>query len=165
MFSIQREIKATVVLGLVGLAAWFSLPTDGAARQPEHAIRPFCVTRAVKVNPNTKFNVRLVSSRKTVPLGGVIRFRIENHGTVDAAYSLPYRLQRRARNSWINQPVGSFFMPRLTLRSGSVGRCQAIHMTKSATPGIYRVSKEAWPAAAKHDRPRTVMRATFRVMS
>jgi len=161
MHLIQRFLIATVALLLVGLY----LVGDSGALQPERSGSAFCASRSVGTETNAKFKVRLAISRKAISLGGTVRVRIENPGAVDAVYGYPYRLQRREQNAWINQPVGPFFSARLTARSGSAGRCQAVHIAKSAAPGIYRVSKSAWPADAKDERPKVVVRATFRVLA
>jgi hypothetical protein len=161
--SFQRTLRVAVAVAVIGAAASLALPSDSGALQPRQAGSAFCASRNVKTEAHTNFKVRLVTSRKTVPPGGTVRIRLENRGTVDAAYGYPYQLQRREQNSWINQPVGPFFSARLTVRAGSAGRCQAIHMAKSSLSGLYRVSKSAWPATAKTERPKTVVRATFRV--
>lgn len=37
-------------------------------------------------------------------------------------------------------------------------------MAKSSATGVYRISKPVWSAVAKHDRPKVVVRRTFRVL-
>lgn len=93
---------SAVALALVAAGSSLYLPVVGEARQPGDSGSAFCASRAVKTDATAKLEVRLVISRKAVPPGGAVRSRIENHGTVDAAYGLPYRVQRRERSSWVN---------------------------------------------------------------
>jgi hypothetical protein len=157
--------KTAIALTLIGAAASFFAPVVSGARQPEQLGSAFCASRTVKTDPNAEFKVRLLISGTAVPQGGTVRIRLENLGAVDAAYGYPYRLQRHERKGWVSLPVGPFFSARLTLRSGTAGRCQTIHMARSSAPGVYRVSKSAWPAAEKDERPKAVARATFRVVA
>lgn len=159
-----RGLRPGPLLALGLVVAGLLAPAASGARQAERSGASFCSSKAVRKDPNAKFKVRLAISSRTVSPGGTVRIRIENPGAVDAAYGYPYQLQRRERNSWVNLPVGPFFSARLTVRSGRAGICQKIHLAKSAAPGTYRVSKSAWPAAAKDERPRVVVRATFRVL-
>lgn len=156
--------KAAVSLALLGASASLFAPVDSGAQQAERGGLAFCRDRTVTKDPNANFKVRIAISSKTVSLAGRIRIRIENPGAVDAAYGYSYQLQRYEQGSWVNQPVGPFFSARLTVRSGRAGRCQVIHLARSSSPGTYRVSKAAWPAEARKERPRAVVRATFRVL-
>lgn len=164
-YAIQRILKTATLLALVGAAGSLYLPGASDATQSAHSGSAFCASRSVKTDPTANFEVRLAISRTTVPHGGTVQIRIENPGTVDAAYGYPYRLQRHEQNGWVNEPVGPFFSARLTVRSGRAGICQTIHMAHFPAPGTYRVSKSAWPATAKDERPKTVMRVTFRELA
>jgi hypothetical protein len=157
-------VEAAVALGLVVAMVGLDVPLAGGARQVERYASTNC-GGTVKRDPNANFKVRLAISRKTVPPGGAVRIWIENAGAVDAAYGYPYRLQRYEQGSWVKLPTGPFFSARLTVRSGRAGICQVIHLAGSSPPGVYRVSKSAWPAEATDERPKAVVRATFRVMA
>jgi hypothetical protein len=169
---LPRAPRVSFLLALVGLMVPGNAhgdliyQQDSGARQPGKSGSAFCASRTVKTEPGAEFKIRLLVSRATVPQGGTVRIRLENLGAVDAAYGYPYRLQRHERKGWVSLPVGPFFSARLTVRSGTAGICQTIRMARStAPPGVYRVSKSAWPAAEKDERPKVVARATFRVVA
>ncbi len=161
--SRSRVLDAGIRIALALTAVVLLVPGNGLARQPERYSSSFCGSRAVAKEPNANFKVRLAISSKKISSGGTVRIRLENSGAVDAAYGYRYQLQRSEGSSWVSLPVGPFFSARLTVRSGRAGICQAIHIARSSAPGVYRVSKSAWPAAEKDERPTALVRATFRV--
>lgn len=154
-------IRLALAMAAMGL---FTL-VNGRAGQAELYGSSFCGSRAVTKESNAHFKVRLAMSSKRLSPGATARIRLENPGAIDAAYGYPYQLQRYKKNSWVNLPVGPFFSAGLTVRSGSAGICQTLHIAKSSAPGVYRVSKSAWTATAKNERPKVVVRATFHVVA
>lgn len=152
---------ALAILLAAGLLGVLCPPVSG---DPQLRRSTFCRNGTIGKDPNAAFQVRLVVSSRSTSTGRAVRIRLENTGSVDAAYGYPYRLQRRQGKGWVSQPVPPFFSARLSVRSGHAGICQTVQTRESSAPGLYRVSKLVWPAEAKSERPKVLVRATFRVL-
>lgn len=86
---------------------------------------------------------RLRLSRHAMPPGGKFALRVENLGTTEVNYGLPYRLQVYKDDRWQQAPQReNFFAPRHGLRPGRASHCQHVRISKQAEPGLYRISKK-----------------------
>jgi hypothetical protein len=95
----------------------------------------------VRVVPLTR-HVRLSLNRQVVSPGGSFKVRVENVGTGQVSFGLPYVLERRHEGRWLPAPQRRrFFMPRIHLGAGIAGECEVVRVFAWADPGRYRIRK------------------------
>jgi hypothetical protein len=136
---------------------------DSLLRRMGSAHGAFCTEPDLPIEgAQSAFEVRLAKDRDRTRLGGQIRIRVENLGTGNVRFGHSYRLQRYEQGSWREVPVGPFFGSLLYARGEAAGPCQEVRVMSGWSAGVYRASKQVWPAASPRSKAVTV-RVTFRV--
>jgi hypothetical protein len=160
----KRSIKvATLAFVLMGASNVSPSVVASAGVVASGTDGSFCSRPTIRVEAvPPPFKARLGISKPSVRPGGRLRVRIEDLGTEDLAYGVAYGLARREGGSWVKQPTGPFFAPRLVVPAGTAGACQAIHILSHAVAGLYRISKKVGPASGGPSK-QVAVRATFRI--
>jgi hypothetical protein len=100
--------------------------------------------------------------------GQTVFGRVEDFGTMPAAYGVPYWIERLDGTTWTKAPEsprGPWIMPLLYSGSGMAGKCDGFRIPTTMPPGRYRMAKENeyvnWPA--RFGRHQTTLTAEFEV--
>lgn len=98
--------------------------------------------------------------------GQTVFARVENNGTMDVSYGVPYSIERLDGSTWVTapeSPKGPWILPLLISPPGGTGRCNGFWIPPTMSPGQYRVAKGVnfgWPG---RNRPETTLTANFQI--
>lgn len=90
-------------------------------------------------------DVRLNVKPEQVSSGGVVKFRLENFGTLAASTGREFRVERFDGAGWVMDPAspsGPWFEDQISLPAGAAGMCDEFEVQPSMPVGLYRISKE-----------------------
>lgn len=106
-------------------------------------------------------NVRLKLTATTYKPGDTIHARVENLGTGQVSYGVPYSIQVFDGAAWLRapqSPAGPWIMPLLLTPPGRSGSCNSFRIPADTPAGRYRFVKPL-------QSPRTSITAEFSVLS
>jgi hypothetical protein len=88
-------------------------------------------------------DVRLALSAKSLGIGSLLRWRLENYGTVAMSYGLQYSIEHYDGSSWVDADLAPKGFPAVgfTASGGSASKCQAFEVPMGTQPGRYRLAK------------------------
>ena len=158
-----RYLVCGTIVGLVlAIMSGGSLSAASSRRTAADVSARFCETPVRVQEDPPPFKARLAISGTAAKPGGVLRIRLENLGTGNLSYVLPYELARQTHGSWTRLPTGPFFLPRSVMTAGTASPCQIVKIPRDADQGRYRVTKKLGRVDSDRTAP-LVVRATFRV--
>ncbi len=98
----------------------------------------------VRVVPR-RLDVRLALSSTALGIGDLLRWRLENYGTVAMSYGLQFRIEHYDGSSWVDAGLAPKGFPAVGFVAGGgvASKCQALKVPMGTEPGRYRVSKSA----------------------
>jgi hypothetical protein len=136
---IMRVIWTTIccITAVLALTIGAGARAGAELGQPPVATN-FC--QAGSLGESSDTSVTLGLSRRSVPLGGVIRSRVENRAAEDVAYGPGLTLQRLQGGRWLSLRRSTpSFQPLIVLHTGMSSACQSVHIPPTLQAGRFRL--------------------------